>query len=157
MAKHPQRRNLFGAGAAMLLLGATEAGPAKAQELDGELLAACARFLQAEAKWRRLNDLVCAAETTFGVHAPEVGRAEAERDAHGLECHDAAAAVCLLPARTPEGLRAKAQAVFAFYQPDPPEARSIVGPAMWQLVCEVAGQPCEYGPAHPEWPAGARS
>ncbi len=43
------RRSLFGAPAAMLLLAAPAAGPAKAAELDGKLLALCADYETAQA------------------------------------------------------------------------------------------------------------
>jgi hypothetical protein len=45
-----------------------------------------------------------------------------------------------MPARMPEGLRAKAPVVWAFYQPEPP-TDSVVDDILWQRVCQVAGKP----------------
>jgi hypothetical protein len=126
---------LFGIGGAALLLVATESGQAKPEELDGELLAACATFQREEAYQRQQYARVIAGEIS-------------ERDADLLiekrdeAYHAAADVICATPARTPEGLRAKAAAVVAFFSPDAPTI-SIMDDAMWSVLCQVAGKPEE--------------
>ena len=89
------RRDLFGTMGTMLLLTAAEAGAGKAAELDRDLLAACAAFYDADRTDRASNT----DEPT-----PSDELVEARRDARD-ELLDQAAT---LPARTPEGLMAKA-------------------------------------------------
>ena len=101
------RRDLFGTMGAMLLLTAAEAGPAKAAELDGELLADCADFETinrahvASGYDASLSDAHCAAvsATRYGL-LDRITRA--------------------VP-RTPEGLVAKVQAVRTALHTDVPE------------------------------------
>ncbi len=96
------RRNLFGTMGAMLLLSAAEAGTAKAAELDGELLECCAEADALE---------VTAKAMTKGVpssgRSPEWEAADALRE----EAYDLRERAVELPARTPEGLQAKARVV----------------------------------------------
>ena len=101
------RRHLFGTMGAALLLTAAEAGPAKAAELDGELLAACVAF-------QRINrDYVAA---NYDPHLTE------QRSEHLYE-ERRTLALCITAcvARTPEGLVAKAQAARAAMHADVPE------------------------------------
>ncbi len=103
------RRDLFGTMGAMLLLTAAEAGPAKAAELDGELLACCAELQAAD------RDLA-AAEADASVDVEDIGPFCDRRDT-------LVAAVTALPARTPEGLRCKAEALRATLAADVPGAQ----------------------------------
>jgi hypothetical protein len=38
-----------------------------------------------------------------------------------------------------DGMWAKARAVLAFYDPDPPEMDSVAGPALWSLIRDFSG------------------
>ena len=44
------------------------------------------------------------------------------------------------PARTPEGLRAKAEACHAYFKDWAPEGGSRGGDMLWSLVCDMAGR-----------------
>ncbi|MBP0493994.1 hypothetical protein [Roseomonas indoligenes] len=92
----PNRRALLsGASSAALLLAAPAAGSTKATELDGELIA-----LLDEARETRLNP---DAETVAYLNADPVFAVPPEEGMLAL--------AAALPARTPEGLRRKAEAV----------------------------------------------
>ena len=97
------RRDLFGTMGAMLLLTAAEAGPAKAAELDGELLACCAEALAIDRESDRLWD-ACPMD---GEH-PAWAAYNAHVDATVPHWQDLVLQISATPARTPEGLRAKA-------------------------------------------------
>lgn len=114
------RRAIVGSGASLLLLTAAAAGQAKAEELDGELLRLCAEFHKLEAEWRRQM-----AADEEAVDPPD-----------GYD--DVIDAIADLPARTPEGLRSKAAAVIAYYQPDFPDDYPCER-LTWSLVHDVAG------------------
>ncbi len=90
------RRQLFGASAAMLLLGSAAAGSGKAAELDSDLLIACAAYHTAFA---RQED-------------PETPDGD-ELDDACLACNDALARVMDLQPRTPEGIQAKAAVAYS--------------------------------------------
>ena len=99
------RRTLIGSSAAMLLAGALEAGASKADELDRDIIQASGNYIVLEAEFSRL----CKLEDDCPI---------AERDAvHAqiLSVNDQQAALRDImvgtPARTPEGLRAKASAL----------------------------------------------
>ena len=108
-ARHVGRRDAAAGGLAMLVLAAAAAGSAKAAELDGELLARCAEFRDLDAELERINDVLG-------------DMLIAERDAHPLSQREAEGAerycdlreiIAEMPARTPEGIQAKAHIVFA--------------------------------------------
>ena len=101
------RRDMFGTMGAMLLLTAAEAGPAKAAELDGELLHACADFAQ--------SDRLLLASFTDPAISHEAGVTLTEHRDHLVML------IADLPARTPEGLRAKATAARCAMHTDLPE------------------------------------
>ena len=111
-ARHVGRRDAAAGGLAMLVLAAAAAGSAKAEELDGELLARCTEFQAVEAEmdhiWETLGD-----------------RLMAERDAHPLAQRETEASgrycelreiIADMPARTPEGLQAKARVVLSEFR-----------------------------------------
>jgi hypothetical protein len=138
MTARATRRQVFGASAAMLLMGATEAGAAKAAELDGELIALCAeveRLNTEEAGLIWADDAQNPRYKTLG--QPE---ALAALRAASARLQDVLEQIAAMPARTPEGLRAKAQAVHAFFFGMPPEGGCPAGDALWSLVCDVAGR-----------------
>ena len=96
------RRDLFGTMGAMLLLTAAEAGSAKAAELDQELLTCC------EAG-RRLKSDAGALVAGISSPGPIWDQHEALVDEYCAFFERAAE----IPARTPEGLQAKAWIVLA--------------------------------------------
>ena len=102
------RRNLFGAAGALLLLTAAEAGPAKAAELDGELLACCAEMLAIDGESDRLW-AICLALPDDQPRHPAYQAHGDHWDAQGNRYWALAERICQLPARTPEGLRWKAR------------------------------------------------
>jgi hypothetical protein len=138
MTARTTRRQVFGASAAMLLIGATEAGEAKAAELDGELIALCA-----ESEWLEADYLRLCWASDWG--HPKHGTAEQQAalaafSAVGVRQQDVLAQIAALPARTPEGLGAKARAIHTFFGDSPPEEGLPCGDALWSLVCDVAGR-----------------
>ena len=99
------RRNLFGAAGAMLLLSAAEAGPAKAAELDGELLAAIAQW----EPWERERHAVEALDGDDPTY-------DARFDAYAEPWHECMQDIMDLPARTPEGIQGKTRVLRALLQ-----------------------------------------
>lgn len=103
-ARVMKRRDAAAGGIAMLVLAAAAAGQAKAEELDGELLALVAEFKAREPRFLHLN----AIGDECGPASPEGRAAQAEIRTivdRGWEIRDR---VSELIARTPEGLAAKA-------------------------------------------------
>jgi hypothetical protein len=118
------RRDLFGSMGALLLLTAAEAGTAKAAELDGELISMCEEVVAIDQESDRLWEIVLAhPEDTEGTH-PSYTAYCAYEDAtlsHRLGLIDT---IVDTPARTPEGLRAKAAAARSTMPVEPIEDRS---------------------------------
>ena len=103
MSARTGRRALFGTSAALLVLAAAPAGPDKVSELDGELLenaAAIAAIDRQLAAWEA-TDKSCT--------DPDW---QAETD----DYWNFADRVAKLPARTPEGLQAKARVLRSIYK-----------------------------------------
>jgi len=98
------RRDLFGGFASMLLLVPTEAGIAKAEELDRELLACCA---EAEASERAATVTMDVVEA-MDANDPDMTSALLAAYPVFVAYSDAIERAAQLPARSPEGLRAKA-------------------------------------------------
>ncbi len=94
MSAATSRRQLFGASAALLVLGSAAAGSAKAAELDGELLAACADYHRAH-------------DAMDGPYVSDESN-DGNCDAHAA----ALERVVGLSPRTPEGLQAKAAVAY---------------------------------------------
>ncbi|MCK8784146.1 hypothetical protein M0638_07120 [Roseomonas sp. NAR14] len=114
-ARASRRNALTGAGAALLLLAAVEAGAGKAAELDGELITASAEYTRLAA-----------------------GRATSPALLRELEERIAA-----LPARTPEGIRAKAEAAFLAMAAGGAVADGPAGTDSWlpwSLVLDLTGR-----------------
>lgn len=88
---------------------------------DAALIALCVRFEALEAEYRRR----CYANEDGCLDDPD-GYDEALR------------AIGKTPATTTEGMKAKARALIAYYQPDWPES-GAAGDAAWSLICDVAG------------------
>ena len=99
--RHVGRRAVAGSGVAMLVLAAAAAGQAKADELDGELLALCNEACDIHANSVRIEDDYEAQGLPIPYEAliwPETAR-----------WHALCAEIAETPARTPEGMRAKAR------------------------------------------------
>ena len=121
------RRDVFGTMGALLLLTAAEAGTTKAVELDGELLECCAEAAALEAHARAL---------TKGI--PSSGRSPEWEAADAMleEAYDLRERAIELPARTPEGLQAKAKVVAARINDDDP----IVMGMAFSIARDVLGR-----------------
>ena len=102
------RRALIGSAAAMLLAGAFEAGASKAAELDGDIIEASRDYVALEAELARL----CKLEGS--VPEPERDGVLAQAAVVMDQQEGLRAVVATTPARTPEGLRAKAAALQAW-------------------------------------------
>jgi hypothetical protein len=122
----------------MLLIGATEAGAAKAAELDGELIALCAESERLEADYCRLCWASDWGHPKYGT--PEQQSALAAFAAVGERQQEVLMQIAVLAARTPEGLGAKARALHTYFGDNPPEHGLPCGDALWSLVCDVAGR-----------------
>jgi hypothetical protein len=140
------RRDLFGGAAALLgVAGPTGMAAGSGAHPDAELVTACARFERAEAEWRRLSELESDIEDNERhLDSPSAALMAAKAAFEAFcdgEYHPAMDAVLDAPdPKTPEGLRAVAQAVWAFCQPDVPGEHGMRG-LMWPIVCIVAGRP----------------
>ena len=100
------RRDLFGTMGAMLLLTAAEAGPAKAAELDGNLLALCNEAVALHEASTDATDAIMATDPPLArLQSTAAWKAVYARSA---TWHELCAEIADMPARTPEGLRAKA-------------------------------------------------
>ena len=107
------RRDLFSTMGAMLLLTAAEAGPAKAADLDGELLALCAEYVV----WTRADRAKRSEMTLDEQQASNTASVAAMLSGDDHQAYDKRLVqqIARLPARTPEGLRAKATALWWYY------------------------------------------
>lgn len=147
MSAPTSRRGLLaGAGSAAAsigLLGATP--PARAVTILGgqpsdeaPLIALCAECERLEAE----HTALIWASDKFNPRYNLPGQKAAEAALHNATARqqELLGEIAAFPASTREGLRAKAQAVHAFFVGMPPEAGSIAGDALWSLVCDVAGR-----------------
>lgn len=134
----PARRDLFGAGAALLLLGTAAAGASKARELDGELLTAFRDWQP----WERERQAVAKLDD-------EDPTWQARFDAFSGEWHDLVEEITDLPARTPEGIAIKARvlrAVLLNHVVDEDDGEADKGQAStsetlaWSLVSDMLGR-----------------
>ena len=101
------RRDLFGTMGALLLLSATEAGQAKASELDGELLALCDEAVALHQGSVAATDAIDAPGLMQG--SPKDEAAWEAAYARSATWRDLCEEIAALPARTPEGLVGKAR------------------------------------------------
>ena len=108
------RRQLLGSLSSMLLLSATEAGAAKAQELDGELLAAVAALRRAGVELDRVNNRRLGPDVS--ANDPQSLGLDAEVDAANAAWAQAAFALADCSPRTPEGLHAMLGAAHAAFE-----------------------------------------
>jgi hypothetical protein len=110
-----------------------------APQPDSELLRLCGEFLKLEAAWRRFS----AAEAAI--------RDENSRKSEPVRSEFAAMLdgtydqtlekIAELPALTPEGWRAKAAVLRAFYYgDDPPPLDYPIDRVAWSLICDISGR-----------------
>jgi hypothetical protein len=108
------RRDAAAGGIAMLVLAAAAAGQAKAEELDGELLARCAEFQTVEDEFDGLWKKYAVVDSS----SPEGERLSAEQDVLVSRIYELREAISDLPARTPEGIKAKTRVAFRDLSPN---------------------------------------
>ena len=101
------RRDLFGTIGAMLLLSAAEAGPAKAAELDGELLALCDQAVAIHEQDAVAFDAI--EDAGLEMNSPAGKAAWDAIYARSATWRDLCDRITDLPARTPEGMAGKAK------------------------------------------------
>ncbi len=126
MSAATSRRRLFGTGAALLVLGAAPASLGKAAELDGELLEAAsgvAAIDRQQAAW---------------MEAGSGSDAEWEETAASYWAN--ADRVLQLPARTPEGIKAKARVLRSVYLSVAGSEGDCVGEHLHSLVRDMLGE-----------------
>ena len=143
---HARRRELLGSFASMLLLVLSEAGASKVVELDGELIAACAEF-------GRLDDayaVACRAEDC-APDGPEKDALSDQLYVLGDEQRGIYDALCDMPARTPEGLRARAQACSARFQNRTTARRLNTGISLPGRSCAMCWGRRVSGATRPRW------
>ena len=134
------RRDLFGTMGALLLLTAAEAGSVKAAELDGELIAMCDEVVAINRKSDRLWEMVYAhPEDTEGTH-PSYAAYSAYEDATLSRRLGLIDAIVDTPARTPEGLRAKAATARSTMPVEPIEDRSRGDRLALSLYADMLGR-----------------
>ena len=133
------RRNMFGTMGAFLLLTAAEAGDAKAQELDGELMACCSELLAIDAESDRL-DAVAAATDGGDPRHPAWFAADDYSDATNDRWHELANQIVATPARTPEGLRAKVQAARTAIHGEAKDTPDPMDRLAWSVFDDVLGR-----------------
>lgn len=136
MTPATSRRTLIGSSAAMLLAGAFEAGASKAAELDRDLIDASREYFALEAEFIRIGHL------EGEVPLSEGDELIAQGDAL-LEQQDALRVVmATTPARTPEGLRAKAAALQAWLptNPDGTAYHCEEDALAWSLCSDLLGR-----------------
>ena len=134
------RREMFGTMGALLLLTAAEAGPTKAAELDGELIAMCEEVVAIDQESDRLWEICCAqADGVKGDHPTFVAYDAHENAtfAHRLGLIDT---IVNTPARTPEGLRAKAATARSTMPVEPIEDRSRGDRLALSLYADMLGR-----------------
>ncbi len=131
------RRALIGSSAAMLLAGAFEAGASKAAELDHDIIDASREYVALEAELGRL--------CTLEGRVPEAERDEVlalQGDVMDQQ-EPLRALLANTPARTPEGLRAKAAALQAWLpaSSDGLEPGDDDDALAWSLCNDLLGRP----------------
>jgi hypothetical protein len=120
------RRDIAAGGMAMLVLAAAAAGADKALELDGELLALCNEACDIHAGSIRIEDEYesCGLRIPFeSVIWPRTSR-----------WHELCAAIADTPARTPEGMRAKARVLADVVALEEPMVASLCADLLGRTV-----------------------
>ena len=136
MSATASRRVLLGTSAAMLLAGAFEAGATKADELDRDILDASREWLALEAEYNRIcidaDQLLEPRKTEVATRLAVIADEQ-----EGLM-----AVLEETPARTPEGLRAKAAALREYIPHDHegPAAQSPEYWLAWSLCSDLIGR-----------------
>ena len=119
------RRDLFGTMGAMLLLTAAEAGPAKAAELDGELLALCHEAVALHDAGDAMLEALLDAVQDGSRPGVAGGNDWDAMYAQSATWHELCAQIADIPARTPEGLVGKATVLRRVVALDEPLVASL--------------------------------
>jgi hypothetical protein len=132
------RRDAAAGGIAMLVLAAAAAGQAKAEELDGELLALCREFHETIPVVTRLED----ERDELPFNHPREAAIDRQLQAVVSRRWELREAITDTPARTPEGLAAKARVALWELCDGDPEAGPISGSngVGWSLARDVLGR-----------------
>jgi hypothetical protein len=133
------RRDAAAGSLAMLVLAAAAAGQAKAEELDGELLALCREFHDNNHEFARLTDIYCYLDSTTprGIEIDGKLAVIVER------LHELRGEISDLAARTPEGIRAKAAVVLVDLSEDSSGSMEPTDDqywSAWSLARDVLGR-----------------
>ena len=138
MTRRPRtRRDLLGGGASLLLLTAAAAGQAKAEELDGELIAAATEYARLEDQYC----VLCLGEDELP--EPERSVCATQLAAISARQRELFDAMFDMPARTPEGLRAKALAALCKVGDGDSNATQPISyddNLTWSLLCDILGR-----------------
>lgn len=142
MSAPTRRAILAGTGAA--LAGGAIAGPsalAAQASPDPKFLAVAAEALRLEREYCRLCWVTDELDPRFKTPAqPAAAAAFAALQAPYEEAFERLGD---LPATTPAGIRAKVEAVAAYYEGMPPDRDGAAGAALWGLVLDLTGQGAE--------------
>jgi hypothetical protein len=132
------RRDTAAGGIAMLVLATAAAGQAKAEELDGELLALCREFHETIPVVTRLED----ERDELPFNHPHEAALERQVWAIVTRRLELREAITGTPARTPEGLMAKARVALWETCDGGPEAGPISGShgVAWSLARDILGR-----------------
>jgi hypothetical protein len=138
-ARGISRRNAAASGVALLVLAAAAAGQAKAEELDGELIALVREFKDDHVVVDRLTTI----QDEFGWRSPEGQRAGDEISLLVKRGWEIREKVAELAAKTPEGLAAKAWLALWETCDGTPEDGSAADPSTavaWSLARDILGR-----------------
>jgi hypothetical protein len=114
-------------GAAMFALIAAEAGIAKAEELDGELLALCREAVEIHAEADRMS-------LAMDLPGGDTNEAWEAAYAKSGRWRDICTEIADIPARTPEGLRGKAAVLADVVALDQPLVASLCSDLLGRKV-----------------------
>jgi hypothetical protein len=98
---------------------------------DAALLQMCEEILHVEFEYRRVGKVMSDNPNLYAVE----DHFSAVEDAHSELMEEIAST----PARTPEGFRAKAAAIRAFYDNVPPDTDCTIDRVTWAPICEIGG------------------
>jgi hypothetical protein len=130
------RRDATAGGFALLVLATATDGSAKAEEPDGELIRLCQDFQAQEDELNRIGHVLM--DMPWNVREAHP-LAQKERD--GVDRINVLRdLISGLPARTPEGLRAKAQAALADFGPEGERPSDNSYWIVWTLARDLLGR-----------------
>ncbi len=138
MSAPTTRRGILGTAglAAAAAMVATGAAPATEGD-DARLIALCAECVELQRVYNRTCWASDGQDRTHG--SAETARALQIFEATDERQQAVMQEIATIRARTPAGLAAKGRAIFAFYDPEPPEDGYVAGDMLWSLVLDAAG------------------